>query len=168
MQRLSKIAYAVVFGIILYPLISQWDAPIELKQKQALLPPKTPTYVQLDNSQLSILLARNLWDKKRDHKTPADVQVDNSQLSILSDTKRDHIKSAKDGEVPSQQEWILQGIGRQAGEKPIAVIMINGKTQSYNEGGTLPDGAQLITIGMSSIVVEKTGKKKDVYLFKTN
>jgi len=146
-----KIAYLAALAVIMYPLVQQWDKPIAIPVKQALLPPELPFIPQRNNELLKKMLAHNLWEQ--DHHN-------------ISANK----KSQQPEEKGNQQtkKWSLEGIGYKQKGKAIAVITANSKTKTYRETEQLPDGSIIKNILINSITVEKEGEERNVYLFKEN
>ena len=146
-----KLAYLAVLAIIVYPLLQQWEKPIVIPVKQALLPPELPFIPQRNNELLKKMLAHNLWEQ-------------NHQNIKSNKQAQQTVEKGKQ----QTKEWSLEGIGYKQKGKAIAVITANSKTKTYRETDQLPDGSTIKNILINSITVEKEGEERNVYLFKEN
>jgi len=153
-----KIIYLLSLGAVLTPTAMRWSEEIKIPHKQALLPPEMPYTSEKNEKQLQQLLAHDLWDKER------------KGLSGKSDKEIIEGKElSKEQQLQQQKlEWTLKAIGYQNTDSPTAMIAEKDKNKIYHENDSLPDGSILKKITINSIMIEKAGVTKNVYLFKEN
>lgn len=149
MSKKIKLAYFISLGIIIIPpLAQQWEGTIAIPKKEALLPPELPLITKANEQLLDTILAHNLWEK--------------SHNKIIAEAEKKREKS-----TPQQtKKWQLKGIGFKQMSTPLVIITTNDDTKVYREGDTLPDGTLLNKITINSIIINKEGEQKNVYLFK--
>jgi len=142
----------VMYGLLVFLLLAfstwQWQRFDLPSLKHSLLPSELPSISDRDTkTQLSAMLAHSLWDKRRGaaNKQANAALVEQQGKSLA---------------------WSLKGIGYQQMHAPVAVIAVGSNVKMYHEGDRLPDGALLMRIMASNIVIEENGEERHVYLFK--
>jgi hypothetical protein len=143
-----KIAYALLLlCAAALPLLGLWHS--SAGRANMLSPPPLPAAVSApDKGLLEKVLARNLWDEKREAIAPAETEHQDEHLA-------------------ENQQWQLLAVSRVAGRGLVAVRH-GDKIQQVKQGEALPGGEIMHKVIHNGVVYEKDGQFQRAYLFGKN